>query len=157
MPTAGQHPAIAGAQREHMPWADDMALFGAGTQRRANGGDAVLGRNPGGDAFCRFDGDGETGAVAGLVVLHHRRQLQFVNGGFVQAQADDAAAVADHHGHGLQRDVFGSRNDVRFVFAVVIIKQQYRAPGLEGGDGGRNIGELRVVKGGHETLLVNDR
>ncbi|MNC51902.1 hypothetical protein D3C75_1012180 [compost metagenome] len=125
-----------------MPRADDMALLRGGAQCRANGGDAVLGGHPGGDAFRRLDGDGEAGAVAGLVVLHHGCQLQFVDGGLVQAQADDAAAIANHHGHGLQRDVLGGGDDVRFVLAVVVVEQQHRAPGLEGGDGGGKVGEL---------------
>ena len=50
--------------------------------------------------------------MAGLVVLHHGCELQGIDRGFIQAQADDAAAIANHHGHGLQRQVFGSGNDI---------------------------------------------
>ena len=51
-----------------------------------------------------------------------------------QAQADDAAAVADHPDHGVVLQVLGGRHDIGFVLAIGVVEQQHRAAGLKGGD-----------------------
>ena len=61
--------------------------------------------------------------MAAFVLLHHGRQAQAVQRLAGQAQADDAAAVADklrHDGHG---ELVGGDDQVGLVLAVEVVHQ----------------------------------
>jgi hypothetical protein len=93
---------------------------------------AVGRRHAGGHAFARFDRHRERRAVTAAVIRRHHRQFQFTHLVRAQAQAHDAAAFADHHGHGLHRHFFSGDDQVRFVLAVEIIEQDDRHAGAHG-------------------------
>jgi len=76
MPGAHQHAALLRDQREHMAGLHDVLGPRVGRGRDLDGERAVVRRDAGGDAFGRFDGDGEVGAVAGAVMLDHWPQPQ---------------------------------------------------------------------------------
>ncbi|MNT15731.1 hypothetical protein D3C72_1508020 [compost metagenome] len=118
-----QHAAIAGHEREHVAGAHHGVRAGILGDGRADGGDAVGGAHAGGHALARLDRHGEGGAVLAPVVLHHRPQPEFADLGLGQAQADDAAAFADHHRHIGRGQALGGEDQVRLVLAVVVIEQ----------------------------------
>src|SRR5688572_31098398 len=49
--------------------------------------------------------------------------------------ADDAAAIADHEGHLLGRDLAGGGDEVAFILAVVIIDDNDHLATRDGGNG----------------------
>jgi hypothetical protein len=67
--------------------------------------------------------ESEGRAVAAAVFARHRRQLQAADLVGRQAQADDAAAFADHQGHGFIGELVGGDDQVRFVLAVEVVEQ----------------------------------
>lgn len=134
--TAGQHPTRAGAQREDM--AGSMQVGGPGSvgDGRADGGDAIGGGHPGGHPLRRFDGHGEGSLIVAGVGLHHHRQLELANPLVGQTEADDAGALADHHGHLLVGHGFCGKDEIAFVLAIFIIGHQHTLTGTQGGQRG---------------------
>ncbi|SOT38598.1 hypothetical protein F01_140092 [Burkholderia cenocepacia] len=127
MTAARQHAARLRTQRKHVAGAHDVVRLRAVGDRRADRRHAIGGRHPGMHAFARLDRHGERGAVAAFVGLHHRRQLERAHRVVGQAQADDAAALADQQRHRLGRDALGGDDQVGFVLAVVVVLQHDRA------------------------------
>ena len=73
---ADQHAAVLGHQREDVARRDDVVHALGRVDGDGDGVGPVVGGDAGGDALAGLDGDGEGGAVAGLVVAGHRRQAQ---------------------------------------------------------------------------------
>ena len=94
--------------------------------RSQYGGDTVSRRDTGRHALLRFYRDRERGAVTALIITDHRRQIELSEFFIRQTQADDATAIADQARHGFDADFFCSQNQIRFIFAIEIIHQQYR-------------------------------
>ncbi len=95
-------------------------------------GHAVGGRDTGGHAMARLDRDRERRAKAAAIVRRHWRQFKCAHLVIRQAQADDAAAFADHQGHGVAGDVFGGDDQVGLVLAIEIVEQDDRNAGAHG-------------------------
>ena len=112
------------------------ALCGCGV----DGADAVRGRNARRDALGRLDGDGERGGVAAGVVPGHQGELQRVDLLRSQAEAYDAAALPDQHGHLGNREAFGREDQIPFVLAVSVVRHQNAAACGERSDRGFDAG-----------------
>ncbi|MNI68468.1 hypothetical protein D3C73_1241660 [compost metagenome] len=82
---------------------------------------AVVGGNAGGDAFGRFDADGEVGLELRGIGLHHRRQAEVGSTGTGQRQAHQAAAMGNHEVDVAGLDQLGRHDQVAFVLAVFVI------------------------------------
>ncbi len=117
MAGADQHAAWTGDDGEDVAGLDDV--FGARIARYGDfdGAGPVLRRNAGGDAFGRFDRNGERGAVRAVVGARHRRQTDLLGAGLGDRQADQAARMRDHEVDRFGRDVFGRQDEVALIFA----------------------------------------
>lgn len=123
-----QNTAGPGAQRKHMPRADDIRGLGSRRNGGADGGDTVGRRHAGGHAFAGFDRYREGRAVAALVVGNHGRQAQVVQRFIGQAQAHDSAAVANQLGHDGHGEFVGGYDEIGLVLAVVVVHQDDGPP-----------------------------
>ena len=129
MSGAHQHAAVAGGNREDVAGLDDVFRPGITCHGGLDGARTVMRRNAGGNALCRFDGNGEGSVVRTAVVARHRREAQLPGTGGGDGQADQAACVRGHEVDGFGRDVFGRENQIAFVFTVFFIHQDDHAPG----------------------------
>ncbi len=152
---AHQHAAGLGHDREHVARLDDVLgprVVRDGGEDRAG---AVGRRNARGDAFGRFDADGERRAVLGAVAVGHQRQVQQLAAFLGERQADEAAAVAGHEVDRFRRDEFGGDHEVALVFAVFFVDEYHHPAGFQFGDdlkcggerhGGENFGKARILR-----------
>ena len=127
MASAHQHAAIAGDEREDMAGRNDMFRAIGGIDGHRDGAGAIGRRNAGGDAFLGFDRHGEGRAVAGAVVLRHKRQAECLHALRRQSKADQAAAKLGHEVDGIGRRHLAGDDQVAFVFAVFIVDQDIHA------------------------------
>ncbi len=127
-----QDPAGSGPQGEYVPRTVDVLGPGAGRGRGLDGPDPIRGGYACGHALCRLDGNGKRGLVLALVLLDHHGQIQGTDLLFFQAEADNAAAFPDKHGHLGFAQRIGGKNEIPLVFPVRIISDQDTAPLLQG-------------------------
>ncbi len=107
---------------------ETMSLWSlVGVDGGGDGAGAVVGGDAGGDALARFDGDGEGGAVARLVLARHVLQAQLVGALAGQRQADEAAAVLGHEVDGVGRGHLRGDDEVALVLAVLGVDQDDHA------------------------------
>ena len=101
--------------------------------------------------------------MAALVVLDHAAQAQAGHLRRIEAQADDAAAVADQLRHHRHIDQLGRGDQVGLVLALGIVADQHRPAPSQGGQrvahplGSRGAGRGfvgRMKSRIHETLQV---
>ncbi len=131
--TTGQYTAWLCAQREYVARTVQVGRFRVIGDCRTNGGQAVSGGNAGGDAVCRFNSDGKTGAVGAGVIFHHHRQIQLFTAFVGQTQTNDAATVTDSQRHLFNGHVFGGKDHVAFVLTIFIV-QHHRAAAFAQGN-----------------------
>ncbi|CPK43124.1 Uncharacterised protein [Bordetella pertussis] len=151
-----QHTAWLRAQREYVSGADHVAAARARRDGGTDGGDAIDRRHAGGHAFACLDGHRKGRRVPAAVTVDHGRQLQAVEGFARQAQAHDAAAVADqlrHDGHG---QLVGRDDQVGFVLAIEIVHQDDGAADAQVLQGalqarGERLGEQGENRGGNDV------
>ena len=140
MAAPGQYAAGAGTQREDMAWAMQIRRPGAVGNGGLDGGDAVGGGDTRGDALGRFYGHGEGGLIMAGVRLHHHGQLELAYPLVGQAEADDAGAFADHHGHLFVGHGFCGEDEVTLVLPIFIIGHQHALTGTQCGQRGFDAG-----------------
>ncbi len=151
---ADEDAALAGAQREDVAGAGEVARRGLGIDGGADGVGAVGGGDAGGDAFACLDGLSECGAEAGGVVLRHGEEAQVVGALLSECEADEAAAVAGHEVDGLGGDVLGGEGEVAFVFAVLVVDDNDHAAGADIGNGTGNVSERRFETASGRAYLI---
>ena len=128
---ARQYAARARHQREDMPRLHQILRLCIRLHCGLHGNRAVRRRDAGGDAFGRFDGDGEIGFQRGGVVAHHQRQAQLLAALLRQRQANQPAPVARHEIDVFRLDRFGRHQQVAFVFAIFIVHDDDHLAGLD--------------------------
>lgn len=103
--------------------------LGIGGRGGLDGGHAVCGRNTRGHARGGLDGDRKGRALRiGVVVCHHgqlKLQLHVLIG---KAQANNAAAMANQHGHLRHGEVLRAKNEVAFIFRDFRHQRRRRRP-----------------------------
>ncbi|MNT34167.1 hypothetical protein D3C72_1701280 [compost metagenome] len=124
---AHEHAAVHRLQREDVAGLHQVGGHGVACHGGLHGAGAVGGRDAGGHAFGRLDGDGEGGGMLGAVALDHRRQLQPLAHLAREREADQAARVAGHEVDGFGGDVVGGDDDVAFVLAVFLVHEDDHA------------------------------
>ena len=124
-----RHAAVNGAQREDVAGAGNIRRGGGCVREDLHGACAVRRGNAGAHAGGRIAGDGVGGALGVLVVGDHGRQVHLVGTLVAHGRAHDAGGVANHEAHQLGGCVLGSEDDVTFVFAVLIVNDDYGATG----------------------------
>jgi hypothetical protein len=132
--SANQHAAFAGRNRENVAGLNDVVSRRVLGDGNLHGQRAVSGGNAGRHAFSRFDGNGESRAVLGLVVTCHLNQTELFATRFGQRQADQATAMLGHEIYGISGNVFGGHDQVTFVFTVFFIDQNDHAASLQFGN-----------------------
>jgi hypothetical protein len=118
---ARQHAAGLGDQREDMPGLAQVGRLRIRPHGRTHGVGAVVRGNAGGDAFRRFDADGEVGVELRGVVLDHRRQAELRATFARQRQADQAARMRDHEVDVGRLHQLGGHDQVALVLAVLVV------------------------------------
>ena len=120
---AGAHEdaALAGTQGHDMAGAGEVEGAGGGVNGDVDGVGTIRGGDAGGDAFTRFDGDGEGGSEARGVVLRHGVELEEVGPLFCESEADEATAEARHEVDRFGGDELRRDGEVALVFAVFIV------------------------------------
>ncbi len=88
----------------------------------------VVGGDAGGHALPGLDGDGEGGAVLGLVLHRHGRQAQLPRPRRGDRQADQAAGVLGHEVDLVRRGELGGDDDVALVLPILGVDQDEGAP-----------------------------
>ncbi len=102
---------------------DDVAGALRRIDRRGDRVGAVMRGNAGGDAFARFDGDGEIRRVARLVGARHQFEMQFRGALLRQRKADQAAPIAGHEVDRLGRRHLRRNDEVALILAVLGVDQ----------------------------------
>ena len=149
MAGAHQHAALARDQREDVAGPHEIGGAAVAVGERAHGVAALLGRDAGGQAVAHVDRDGEGGAERGVVVRHHRIEMQPPRLLGAERRADDAGGVADDEGHLLRRAERGGDEQVALVLAVVVVGDDHDLALGEGLDRGIDA----VVGIGHAYSL----
>jgi len=124
-----EHAAVAGAQWVDVAGHDDVCGGGLGVGQHVDAARAVGRGDAGRHAFAGIYGDGKGCAEGGLVVLHHHRDAQAVQGGAGHRYADHAGGVAEHKGDLLRRREFGGHAEVALVLAVLVVDNDHEAAG----------------------------
>ena len=133
---ARQHAAGLRHHRKDVPGL--AQIFGP--RVRLHGGDdgvrTIVRGDARGDAFGRFDGQREVGAMFAMRLAHHERQAQLAAAFGGQREADEAAPETRH-----EVDVFGAHllrghDEIAFVLAILVVHDHHHAPG---GDVGENF------------------
>ena len=119
-----EHAAGAGAQREHVPRAHEVAATAGGVEDLADRRGPVL------------DADARTGA--GVVDRHaerrvarrtpgrdHRIDVELVETARVAGHADEPAGPAQHEVDGFPRHPAGGHREVAFVLAVFVVDDEH--------------------------------
>ena len=120
--------------------------IGQGANRRG----AVVCRHPGGASFEQVDRYGEGRAENRRVALHLVLQLELAATLLCDGRAEDTATLLEHEVDFLRCDEFGGRNQVAFVFAILIIDDNDEFSGFEVLKGFFYRGELNFR---HEIYL----
>lgn len=132
------------------------AFFDGGLNRR----ETVVGGHAGGDPLRGFDGDREGGLETAGVVRDHHRQAQFLDLGFRQAEADDAAAFAYQLRHLDGRQGGSGEDEVALVLATFMVEHEDALSFLEGTervvDASRGDAEM-VGQGVMHVILRNEK
>ena len=134
MSGAHENATWLGGNRENVTGLDDVLRLGVACDGDLNGACSVLRRDACSDAGGGFDGDGKGGAVSALVVARHLGEANLLAAGFGQRQADEPACMRNHEVDRFRRDVFGSDDDIAFVFPIFFVNQNDHAPGAHFGD-----------------------
>lgn len=121
MPGALQDAARARAQGEDMAWLDKLVGGGFGIGDDPDGLAAIGGTDAGGDALGGIDGHGEVGAMAFAVIGDHRIEAEALELMFHGGNANQAAAMPDHHVDGLRRGGGGGHDQVALIFTIFVI------------------------------------
>ena len=116
-----QHPAVLGAQRNHVPRLGEIVGHAGRIGQQPHGGGPVGCRNTGSHTDFGVDGDGVGGAVLVLVDGVHGQQPEPVADRAVQRDAEVAGGVAHHEGHQLRGGLLGGEDQVAFVLAILVI------------------------------------
>ena len=126
-----KHSAIGRPQRKDMAGRHDGAGLYVGGGCDADRMRPVVGRNAGGDAVARLDGDGEGGGAAGAVHRHHWVEAEPVDLLAGERQADQPAGLPGHESDGLRCGELGGDHEVALVLSVLVIDEQDHAAGLQ--------------------------
>ena len=118
-----------------MAGAREVARLHIAIGERMHGGCAFLRRNAGGQAFAIVDRYGEGGAERCIIMRHHGIELEAAGIFAGDRRADDAAAMADHEGHLLGRDLAGGSDQVAFILPVIVIDDDHHLAARNGGNG----------------------
>ena len=121
MAGAHQHAALARDQRKHVAGPHEIGGAAVVVGERAHGVAALLGRNAGGEPVPHVDRDGEGGAERGVVLRHHRIEMQAPRLFGAERRADDARGIADDERHLLRRAERGRDEQIALVLAVVVV------------------------------------
>jgi hypothetical protein len=138
------------------PGLHDVVGPRVGGGRDLDGERAVVRRDAGGDAFGGLDGDGEVGAVARAVVLHHRPQAEPAGMRFGDRHADQAAAVLGEEVDLVGGDEFRREHEIALVLAILVVDQDHDPAGADLGDdlGNRADGGFFAL---HRTIICPGR
>ena len=131
MSGTGEDSAVLGVERVDMSGASEpfgaRIRIGQGANRRG----AVVCRHTGGASFEQVDRYGEGRAENRRVALHLVFQLELAATLLCDGCAEDTATLLEHEVDFLRRDEFGGRNQVAFVFAILIIDDNDEFSGFE--------------------------
>jgi hypothetical protein len=131
-------------EREDVAGLGEIARLRIGPHCGADGVRAVVGGDPGGDAFRGFDADREIGVVRGRVVAHHRRQSKLAAAFARQRQAHQAACVRDHEIDVGRLHQFGGHDQVALVLAILVVDDHDHAAGTQFFEEFRDRGEAHA-------------
>ena len=123
-----QHTPVAGTEREDVTRLDELLR-----PRRIVGEDPdrarpIIGADSRGNALGGVDADREIRALGLSVPGHHRPQTEAAELVLKHRDADDAAAVADHHVDGLRRCLGGGHDQVALVLPILVIGHDHELP-----------------------------
>lgn len=151
-----QDAARSGAEGKDVARLDQLVGGRVRVADDADGGAAVSGTDAGGDSLGGIDGDGEIGAVAFPVIGDHRVEAEPLKLMFDSGDADQAAAMADHHVDGFWGGLGGGHDQIPLIFPVLVINDNDQFAGgdiVEGGlygikrIGGHGLGRWRGLGG----------
>ena len=128
---AHQNAALPGAQREHVPRADQIARLGVGRHRHLDRAGSIRGGDPGGDAGGRLDRHGEGGAERRGVLLDHQRQAQLADPVLGQGEADQPAAVRGHEVDGLGSHLLRGHHQIALVLPSLVVGEDHHPPAAD--------------------------
>ena len=150
MSGTGEDSAVLGVERADMSGASEP--FGAGIRigQGANRRGAVMCRHAGGASFEQVHRYGEGRAENRRVALHLVLQFELAATLLCDGRAENTATLLEHVVDFLRRDEFGGRNQVAFVFAILIIDDNDEFSGFEVLKGFFYRGELNFR---HEIYL----
>ena len=121
VPGAFEHAARTSSQGKNMAGLHQLFRPGLRIGQDADRLGPVAGADTGGDAFGGVHAYGEIGALGFAVLGNHRPEAQPPQLRFDGGNADDAAAVADHHIDFVRRDGGGRHDEIALVFPVLVV------------------------------------
>ena len=124
---ADHHAAVLSDQREDVPGGDDVVAAIIVVDGNRDGAGAVGGRDAGGDALARLDGDGEGRLVLRLVLLGHRLQAEIVHPLPGHRQTNEPAPVLRHEIDDVRARLFGRYHEVTLVLAILVVDENEHA------------------------------
>ena len=131
---AHQHAAGLRDQREHVPRLDDVLGLRILRGGHLHGERPVVRRDAGGDALGGLDRDGEVGAVARAVLLHHRPQPEALGMRLGDRHADQAAPVLREEVDLVRAYIVRGEHEVALVLAVLVVDQDDDLAGADRAD-----------------------
>jgi hypothetical protein len=130
----GQHATGLRHHRKYVPGLAQVLGTRIGLHRRDHRVRAVVRRDAGGDAFRRFDGQREVGAMLAVRLADHQRQAQLAAALRGQREADEAAAETRHEVDVGGGDLLRGHHEVAFVLAILIVHDDDHAAGRDVGE-----------------------
>src|SRR3954470_12672968 len=131
VPRPRQHAALAGAQRQDVPGADEVPGRRVAVGEDLDRTQAVSGADARRDSCGGVDRHGVRGAQRVPVLGDHERQLQPVGHLVGHGRAEVARGVADRPRHPLLGGGLRSQDEVALVLAALVVEDEDRTTGLE--------------------------
>ena len=125
---------VCSLQRKDMPGLHERIRPGGLVGEEADGKGAIGGGDPSGDSFRGIDCDGEGGAVTLAIAPGHGGKVEGFYAGASDRGANQAPPVSGHEGDHLGGGPGGCANEVRFVFAAGIVRDDDKFSSCDLGD-----------------------
>ncbi len=146
-----EHAARTGAQRKDVAGLHQLLRPRLRVGEYADGLGAVVGADARRDSFGRIDAHRKVRAMHLAIAGDHRAKPEAPQLVLDGGNADDAAAIADHHVHGLRRGPRRRHDEIALVFAALIVRHNDKAARRDIRDCGFDGIERRRHGGGHSN------
>jgi hypothetical protein len=147
VPDALEHTTVSRAKRRNVSGAPQVGRHSIRVNCNLNGSRAVLGAYTSSDAkpLVGIDGHRERRPKFLGVRLGLLRKIELIGALTRESEADPAARFTDHEVDQLGRDELRGANEIAFVLAILVVRDDDKLAGFDIGNGLLDCSELHIL------------